>query len=165
MGNGNKKMKTVIVIVVWLLIVNSLVSCSAANAVGTRVGAEAVQTSQASPAISDVSSHLTSDDWGHSDGEGPFTTTFLYTFAGDGTYSLQILTDVTTDPEKGEWRLTSDDEGHVHLILRNRTGKYYWLPQDCIIRYDKSTDSMLVSGGQFRGTQKLEKMVQNKPGK
>jgi hypothetical protein len=89
----------------------------------------------------------------------------MYTFSSDGIYTLRILSDVTMDPEKGEWQLTSDDEGKVHLILKNKTGRYYWLPQDCIIQYDESTDSMLLSGRHFRRTQKLGKMVQHKPGK
>jgi hypothetical protein len=38
-------------------------------------------------------------------------TTYLYTFASDGTYRLQILDDVQLDPYIGEWQLTLDSEG------------------------------------------------------
>ena len=158
-------MKTSSVILTCMLSLNTLVYCSTANAVDTRVGAEAMQTSQESPAVSEVSSHLTSGDWKYSKGEVPFRTTFMYTFSSDGSYTLRIRDDVSREPEKGEWRLTSDDKGKTHLTLKNKTGKYYWLPQDCIIGYDESTDSMLISGGHFRGIHKLEKMVKQKPGK
>src|SRR3954454_2703098 len=98
----NKRMKNVTVLITCLMSLNTLGCYSAANAVDTRVGAEAVQTSQEPPAISAVSSHLTSGDWGYTIGEGPLTTTYMYTFSSDGIYTLRILTDYNTDPEKGE---------------------------------------------------------------
>jgi hypothetical protein len=158
-------MKTSAVILTCLLSLDTLVCCSAANAVDARVGAEAMQTSQESPAISDISSHLTTNIWEYSEGELPFITTFLYTFASDGTYKLQIFSDVELDPYIGEWRLTLDSEGKVHLILKNKFAMYHVPPQDSIIRYEKETNSMLVSGGNLDGTLKLQSRGKNKPGK
>jgi hypothetical protein len=158
-------MKTSAVILTCLLSLDTLVCCSAANAVDISVGTEAVQKSQESPAISEISSHLTRIEWGYSEGEPRLITTFLYTFASDGTYKLQILSDVDLDPYIGEWRLTLDSEGKVHLILKNKFAMYHVPPQDSIIRYEKETNSMLVSGGNLRGTVKLWNWGHNKPGK
>jgi hypothetical protein len=149
-------MKTVTIILTWLLSLN-IIGCSAANATEPAAAVSATSTPQESLAIRDVSSQLTSDLWIIDLGKPPLMERFEYKFSIDGTYRLRVYTDAPADPYEGEWRLTLDSEKKVHLVLKNKTDNYYWLPKDCIIQYEKGTDSMLVSGGGIVGTVKLRR--------
>jgi hypothetical protein len=156
-------MRSLTVILCWLLSLN-IIGCSAANATEPTAAISGTSAPQESPAISDISSQLTSDLWTLTIGEPPFRQRFVYEFSNDGTYILRVYDDYPSGPYKGEWRLTLDDEKKVHLVLKNKTDYYYWLPKDCIIQYEKGTDSMLVSGGGIVGTVKLRRWSM-KPGK
>jgi len=87
----------------------------------------------------------------------------VFTFANDGTYTSQLFTDYPVDPISGEWRVSEDLEGRFHLLLSNKTAQYYFLPQQCLIAYEKQSDSLLVSGGSLVGTQKLQRLQPSSP--
>lgn len=87
----------------------------------------------------------------------------IYTFAKDGTYTSRLLTDYPVDPISGEWKVTEDDQGQFHLLLSNKLGLYYLLPMECLIGYEKQSDSLLVSGGNIVNTQKLQRVKASSP--
>ena len=86
-------------------------------------------------------SALTTASWVRTEGEPLLETTYVYTFSKDGIYKSEVITDYPIKPEEGHWTLTTDGDGKTHLILKNETGKYYWLPRESFVEYDKKTDS------------------------
>ena len=108
------------------------------------------------PSVStELLSALTSGSWVRTMGEPLLETTIVYTFSKDGIYKKEVITDYPIEPEEGHWTLTTEGDGKTHLILKNETDRFYWLPRESFVEYDKKTDSLLFSGFNIVGTQKL----------
>jgi hypothetical protein len=121
---------------------------------------KAAQNEKATPNASvskELLSALTSGSWVKTTGEPLLEETFVYTFSKDGTYKRIFITDYPVEPEEGHWTMTVDGDRKTHLILKNETERYYWLPRESFIEYDKKTNSLLFSGFNLVDTQKLER--------
>lgn len=113
--------------------------------------------SHAASASDELLANLTSGSWVRKIGEPPFEDSLVYTFFKEGTYKKALITDYPVEPEEGTWLLTTDDDGRIRLILKNKSDRYYWLPRECFIRYDKKRNSLLVDGFNIGGTQELSR--------
>jgi hypothetical protein len=82
---------------------------------------------------------------------------YVYTFAPDGAYSNQLITDYQPAPVTGRWELKRDDSGKDHLLLHGHDGArdYDWLGHDSIVRFDDTAGDLLVSGPKYDGEQRL----------
>ncbi len=101
--------------------------------------------------------NLTSDQWVKDLGGKRQPELYVYAFSKNGSYKFQLFTDYGTEPLVGEWRLTRSKDGKTHLVLANQRKRYYWLPQDSVIQYDKNKDVLLLSGEKYVGVQQLRR--------
>jgi hypothetical protein len=95
--------------------------------------------------VDDVSAALTSGGWVKDLGNPKMPDYYLYTFARDGTYKSEFHSDFESPPTTGKWQLVKGKDG-VHLRLKSQDGKYGWLAEDSVIRYDGKKDVLLISG-------------------
>jgi hypothetical protein len=100
----------------------------------------------------DLSASLTSGSWSKDVGSPRMPDRYVYTFAKDGTYRSVLVSDFTPAPKTtGRWQLARGDDGKMHLRLKNEEGKYPWLGEDSVIRYDDKKDLLLISGPRYAG--------------
>ena len=99
---------------------------------------------------------LTAGSWVKDLGEGPFSERWVYRFYNDGTYTQQIFTDFTSSPVQGEWELSRTNVASQKLTLFGlESGEYYWLGEESFVRYNRRTDSLVVTGPRYVGEQRL----------
>jgi len=108
---------------------------------------------QNSTKINELKNIITNGKWIKTLGNDSFTETYRYTFYQNHTFLELYASDVFIY-SYGNWSLIPDEEDNVHLILNDSNG--YWLPNDTIINYNKSNDTLLVSGASIVGIQSLE---------
>jgi type II secretory pathway pseudopilin PulG len=139
-----KKIMAVIVILVITIIITifGLIFTSYSN-----------DNQQHSTKINDLTTIITKGKWIKTLGSGPFTETYTYIFYQNNTFLESYASDVFSN-SKGNWSLIIDGEETVHLVLDGGFG--YWLPNDTIISYDKSNDTLLITGPSIVGMQYLE---------
>jgi hypothetical protein len=108
--------------------------------------------SAAADEVDDLSAALTSGSWSKAIGGPKMRDRYVYTFAKDGTYKSVLVTDFAPFPTTtGRWQLVKGKDRKIHLRLKNEGGKYPWLREDSIIRYDRRKDALLVSGARYAG--------------
>lgn len=99
---------------------------------------------------------LTNGTWIKDLGEGAFLEQWVYRFNEDGTYTQQIISDFSSSPVTGKWKLTKTDDQTYQLALSNlETGEYYWLGEQSFVRYDRKSDSLVITGPRYDGEQLL----------
>jgi hypothetical protein len=98
------------------------------------------------------------------DGNPPLVDQHVYTFAKDGRYTYKWVTDHNTPTVTGRWELAAGQDGKVLLQLKEQQGQkdYYWLAQQCFVRYDAKQDVLLVSGERYDGEQPLRHVKDEK---
>ena len=101
----------------------------------------------------DLTAALVSGTWVKKlSGDSKVPDRYVYTFAKDGTYKSVLISDFTPAPKTaGKWQLAPDKDGKLHLRLKNEDGKYPWLAEDSVVRYDPKKDALLVSGLKYAG--------------
>ena len=123
----------------------------------TLIQQKAIQSNERQPVTDELVANLTSDSWVKTLGSAQQPEHYVYSFSKDGTYTSKIISDVNPDLGKGKWRVTTDKQGKVHLVLKHDHERYYWLQQDSIITYAKAKDVMLISGENYDGVQQLHR--------
>ncbi len=118
-------------------------------------------SSSASRADAELSEILTTGGWVRDLGTGPFLEQWVYHFYKDGTYTQQIVSDFESAPVQGKWKLTRLDDASERLTLFGlESGNYYWLGEESFVRYDRETDSLVVTGPRYDGEQALRHEIQ-----
>jgi hypothetical protein len=108
--------------------------------------------------VDDLTAVLTSGSWAKEIGNSKMPDRYVYSFAKDGTYKSVLYSDFTPRPTTtGRWELIKGKDNKIHLRLKNEEGKYAWLEDDSVVRYDKEKDVLRISGAKYAGEQPMRR--------